>query len=94
MASLKSTVKLGVPCQPSYTDHWASVGYENVRLISKEGYMVAMNACIFASSSQLCYDLLRSVGPFAADEEYYVSVEHFGFEAFSANVAYLSLLGL
>jgi len=36
---------------------------------------VGINACVFASTSKLCHAVLRSVGPFAADEEYYISTE-------------------
>jgi len=76
MAVENGVVTFGSPLRPlAYAQPIASKGHENVHLISSDGFMVGMNACIFASASKLCHDLLRSVGPFAADEVYYISTE-------------------
>merc|ERR1719376_36846 len=36
---------------------------------------MGLNACVFASASSLCYDLLMSAGPLAANEVYFISTE-------------------
>ena len=36
-------------------------GHENVTLASADGQRVAINACVFASASPWCYDMLKSV---------------------------------
>ena len=48
-----------VDVYPKYMHQSAWKGYENVRLVPKEGNLLAINACVLASASQMCREMLK-----------------------------------
>ena len=76
MAVVAASADLEARFQPHFAEAWASEGHENVTLVSacKAGRVaISLNACVFASVSSWCYDMLKVASSNDTDSYYIIT---------------------